>query len=240
CAYCESRLISVSYGDIEHFRPKTALTKDDGTNCLEYPGYYWLAMVWDNLLLSCEKCNRTFKGNQFPLTNYNKRKKNQTHKITEKPLLINPCKEDPSRHLSFENDGTIVARTKKGEKSIEVYGLYRSELTDDRREIIKDILWKISQIKSYINTISDYNQMIESNEFDNSKFIKSRNDNITNMIMAFESIQEYYNIKSKPHRAMVIHITKDFMNLYSDSINNLIKKKQDTEDKRNLTEVQLL
>jgi hypothetical protein len=44
--------------DVEHFRPKGAVKDDD-----EHPGYWWLAMAWDNLLPSCIDCNR--KRNQI-------------------------------------------------------------------------------------------------------------------------------------------------------------------------------
>ncbi len=54
CAYCESYLMHVSYGHIEHFKPKA-----------KYPQY---CFSWDNLLLGCEVCNgKRYKGIKFPL-----------------------------------------------------------------------------------------------------------------------------------------------------------------------------
>lgn len=47
CVYCESKLTHITYGDIEHFKPKS-----------KYPEK---SVEWRNLLLSCEVCNRTFK-----------------------------------------------------------------------------------------------------------------------------------------------------------------------------------
>jgi len=43
CAYCESKLLHVDYGDIEHIIPK-AIKPD-------------LSFVWGNLTLACSKCN---------------------------------------------------------------------------------------------------------------------------------------------------------------------------------------
>jgi hypothetical protein len=51
CAYCESDITTVSYGDVEHYRPKSV--------------YWWLAYVYDNYLASCAICNQRFKGVKF-------------------------------------------------------------------------------------------------------------------------------------------------------------------------------
>ncbi len=48
CAFCESRVGIVGYGQIEHFLPKSI-----------YPQY---TFEWENLLLTCEICNH-LKGN---------------------------------------------------------------------------------------------------------------------------------------------------------------------------------
>jgi hypothetical protein len=52
CAFCESTMKG-ALPDVEHFRFKKH--------------YYWLGYEWTNLLLSCQICNRYFKGTHFPL-----------------------------------------------------------------------------------------------------------------------------------------------------------------------------
>ena len=47
CAYCESKLLHVTYGDVEHIHPKS----QDARNLFK----------WSNLTLACDKCN-TGKG----------------------------------------------------------------------------------------------------------------------------------------------------------------------------------
>ena len=42
CCFCESKVTQVTYGDVEHFRPKGGF-KQDKTDTLGRPGYYWLA-----------------------------------------------------------------------------------------------------------------------------------------------------------------------------------------------------
>lgn len=53
CAYCESRYATTAPVDVEHFRPKGRVKGDD-----THPGYWWLAMRWENLLPACIFCNR--------------------------------------------------------------------------------------------------------------------------------------------------------------------------------------
>lgn len=54
CAYCEAPTSLVAHGDVEHFRPKSI--------------YWWLAFCFDNYLYSCQICNQTYKGDNFPIS----------------------------------------------------------------------------------------------------------------------------------------------------------------------------
>jgi hypothetical protein len=54
CAYCEAPTDVVAHGDVEHFRPKSK--------------YWWLAFCFDNYLYSCQLCNQTYKGDNFPVS----------------------------------------------------------------------------------------------------------------------------------------------------------------------------
>lgn len=94
--------------DIEHFWPKAA-----------YPSRMF---VWPNLLLSCTECGR-FKLDRFPLAE-------------GKPLLVDPTREDPWRHLDFDPDtGNMTARfdseannwSARGSKTVEILQLDRRE-----------------------------------------------------------------------------------------------------------------
>ena len=140
CCYCESRYDITGYADVEHFRPKKGWKQDKDDKELHKPGYYWLAYKWDNLLYSCNKCNRTYKKNFFPLKDPNKRFKPATLNISqEKPLLINPYEEQhPENHLDF--DGPFIkSKTDEGAYSIAYYGLDRNELNEERLRIYNDI-----------------------------------------------------------------------------------------------------
>ncbi len=102
CFLCESKITHIDYGDVEHFRPKKAF-QQNAEEKLTYPGYYWLAYDWKNLFLACKICNQRHKKNLFPLANPEARKKfsHLSDLRKEKPLFINPAKENPEKYISF-------------------------------------------------------------------------------------------------------------------------------------------
>lgn len=154
CAYCESRYSHISPVDIEHFRPKGGVAIK---GILHWPGYWWLAAAWDNLLPSCIDCNRRrrhrFPGeevdncrgkeNLFPIL-HEKHRAGQFEgsECKEQPLLLNPCDDLPEKYLDFLKEaGGVVAKKglkpsdrKRSLQSIRVYGLDRPELCIARSE----------------------------------------------------------------------------------------------------------
>ncbi len=133
CCYCESKGNATSYGEIEHFRPKGGVKQKQGQS-LQYPGYYWLAYDWDNLLVSCKRCNPSHKGNLFPLAVQKRRARSHHDDVNaEQPLFINPAREDPRRHIRFRGE-VAIHRTKRGRETINGLGLRRPDLEEERRE----------------------------------------------------------------------------------------------------------
>ncbi|SHN36152.1 hypothetical protein [Mucilaginibacter sp. OK098] len=132
CCFCESIFTITSYGDVEHFRPKTAYKKA-GTKGYVYPGYYWLSYDWANLLFSCEICNRTYKKNEFPLGDELTRKLFHDHPnvlSNEDRLLIDPTIEDPATFITFNQEVPVpVGGSAKGAKTIEILELDRMNET---------------------------------------------------------------------------------------------------------------
>jgi uncharacterized protein (TIGR02646 family) len=146
CAFCESNVISVAYGDVEHFRPKKGY-KQILKDSLHYTGYYWLAYDWKNLLFSCAICNQRNKKNLFPLINPNKRALNHQNNIkTEKPYFIDPSIENPKFLIKFIGaTATGIDKNKRGKKTIESLGLNRkgdkgiSDLFELRHELFETV-----------------------------------------------------------------------------------------------------
>lgn len=140
CAFCESFFQHISYGDVEHFRPKAGYcqTQADG---LKRPGYYWLAYEWSNLFFSCQLCNQRFKKNLFPLKHTRRRARSHRHDVTkEEPLLIDPSKLDPTEFIEFRAERAhAINGCPEGLATIEVLGLNRSELLEARGRRLQDI-----------------------------------------------------------------------------------------------------
>lgn len=136
CFLCESRITHISYGDVEHFRPKGGVCQTAEEKMSE-TGYYWLAYNWENLFLACQLCNQRFKKNLFPLENFHHRAKSHTDELNQEiPLFINPATENPEDFISFR--GVIpfaIDGNQKGEITIEHAGLRREELKENRREL---------------------------------------------------------------------------------------------------------
>lgn len=132
CCFCESKISHISYGDVEHFRPKGGVRQaPKGT--LGKPGYYWLAYEWSNLFFSCQLCNQRFKKNLFPLKNPGDRAKSHHDDINlEKPMFISPA-DNPEQYISFRKEvAYAIDDNSRGKATIEALGLNRDKLVGDR------------------------------------------------------------------------------------------------------------
>ncbi len=120
CAYCESFILHIDYGHIEHYYPKST-----------FPEY---TFEWTNLLLACGVCNgQQFKGNKFPI-------------FEEQPLLLNPCNDNPSEHFNFDYDldthlASVYGKTDRGEITEKTLGLNRPDLLRYRSQMVKRIIF---------------------------------------------------------------------------------------------------
>lgn len=142
CAYCEGDLLAQSSVEVEHFRPKQGVRDEANRPVLlasrkPHPGYWWLAYDYKNLLPACSMCNNYSlqhggKGNRFPVVGFRATRPGQEKR--EKPLLINPARENPERFLDLDLDtGELKPRTERGRASILVYGLNREKLLEQRQ-----------------------------------------------------------------------------------------------------------
>lgn len=127
CAYCESQIAGAQDTDVEHYRPKGSVLEAKGAG-IQHPGYWWLAMEWTNLVLSCMHCNQrrrqliveagmtkeevqakieadrtvsTGKLDSFPTENSEWAMSHHDDITIEKPLLIDPTRVDPSDHIEW-------------------------------------------------------------------------------------------------------------------------------------------
>lgn len=122
CCYCETKFTSSDYGAVEHYRPKNSVR-----GVASHSGYWWLAYSWDNLLLSCDVCNSSFKLTHFPLVDASKRVSDPTGNIDdEEPLILDPFRDEPSLHIRFRKE-VAAPLTERGKATIEHCGLNRTE-----------------------------------------------------------------------------------------------------------------
>lgn len=138
CCYCQNDL---DPGEVEHFRPK-GYYQQKRYGKVYHPGYYWLAYEWSNLLFACGGCNGSFKGNIFPLYNQGARAKNHNDNyLLERPVLLNPLFDEPSTYIYFKKEKIKhKGPLKRGYRTIEILGLDRSALNNQRREYLNDLL----------------------------------------------------------------------------------------------------
>jgi hypothetical protein len=117
CMYCEYNEPT----DVEHFWPKS-----------EFPEK---AFVWENHLLACSACNSNHKRTRFPMDG-------------DSPLLLDPTDgvTDPLDHLQLApTTGRYLGVTRRGEESVEVFGLQRDFLVERRRHAFARLLMDICQ-----------------------------------------------------------------------------------------------
>ncbi|MBX9402340.1 hypothetical protein K4L06_13580 [Lysobacter sp. BMK333-48F3] len=157
CAYCESFHSASSPTDVEHYRPKAGVEGDAA-----HRGYWWLAADWSNLLPSCALCNRrnglriaqpgmgraevsalapvtVGKGNLFPIRG-RRASGPRGDCEAEDPLLIDPTRRDPARHLEWPQDKLSLLAPRfdgrepdpYGRATIDVLGLNRQDLVEER------------------------------------------------------------------------------------------------------------
>jgi len=141
CAYCESAIAATQPGDIEHFRPKEGAESLKGER--DQTHYSWLAYDWDNILISCIDCGRrrklggrfAGKGALFPVEGHRAPLLASVSecRALEKGTLLDPCFDSPEEHLAFEEDGTCRSLTDRGQLTIDVLGMNRPSLLDQRR-----------------------------------------------------------------------------------------------------------
>lgn len=141
CGYCEARFTPISFGDVEHYRPKGRVSEDK-----DHKGYYWLAYNPTNYLPACQLCNGPAKRDHFPIEGTRARSEADVLD-DEKPLLIDPYKDCYEEHLEFlpstyvSPPGTpprlpadVIGKTKKGRYTISTLEIYREPIRQARQQ----------------------------------------------------------------------------------------------------------
>jgi hypothetical protein len=148
CAFCEAFILDIDVGDVEHYRPKSAVSYSTGggeTAESQHSGYFWLSQTWENLFLACKQCNQIHKSTRFDVEADGERlSPGERPPGGEKALLLYPGKGDinPREVLRF-NPRTAKAVLSSEhladvqvsqcvQKTIEIVGLNRPALVQAR------------------------------------------------------------------------------------------------------------
>ena len=140
CCYCERLRDQARESDIEHFRPKAAVSDKSP----ERPGYWWLAYEWTNLLFACKTCNQEYKKTQFPIRG--KRAMAPGDSLDdEEAWLLDPCTDDTESTIVYDYvtraDSVLIYGVgpdeERAKRTTKVIGLNRLRLAQERREDLK-------------------------------------------------------------------------------------------------------
>jgi uncharacterized protein (TIGR02646 family) len=173
CAYCEQS-VTLKEANVETFRPRRSAKNLGGKESDDH--YWWLHGEWNNYYYSCSECNR-FKSNWFPVQGRRAPiRASYKEVIKENYLLLDPCHDHPHLHLTYKKDGSVMPLTKRGETTIEILKLNRSDLKKRRteqwtitwellNEIEKDFFrLRTQKIKIYLkNKLAFLKQALEDN-----------------------------------------------------------------------------
>lgn len=197
CAYCESEL-NLSSATIDHFRPHYVAADRNGKISSEH--YWWLTFNWNNLIPACQECNTT-KKNYFPT--YRQRATvrysgKETLYNKEYPVFIDPDFENPETYFYYDRKGNILTETERGQITIDLLGLNRTELVRSRKLVAVELDYTLEELK----TIGMFN----SND-------KSKQDELKGILHRLEA---NFNSSEIPYLGM----RRSFIRLY---LNEIIK-----------------
>jgi len=134
CAFCESPTHHPEL--VGCYRPPSGAVDLRGDASLVH--YAWLAYDWENLYLVCTRCARA-RGRRFPIEGRRAAVGARGEQLTaERPLLLDPCADNPDEHLVFLDDGRVASETHRGRRTIETFDLNRGDLVEARRAAATD------------------------------------------------------------------------------------------------------
>ncbi len=141
CGYCETKIESPNVGTVDRYRPHNGVRDKNEYN---QDLYWWLAFEWDNLIYCCKTCNQ-YKANYFPIAG--QRALSEKDDLTEeRSLLLNPYEDDPEDHFYYDHSGNIYSKTRKGEQTIELLRLNRTNLVEQRVSAKKEVIDMVEEV----------------------------------------------------------------------------------------------
>lgn len=153
CVFCESAPDGNEL--IDHYRPLRAARDLQGSTAKDF--YAWLAYEFDNLILICRKCAIS-KGNSFPVDGERAPFIASLPEVRrlERPLVIDPYRDQPDHALEFLFDGWCEPIDLRGRVTIITLNLNRPELIEGRAAAISQLLEEIKLLLEPSNKSFSY------------------------------------------------------------------------------------
>ncbi|USK48880.1 HNH endonuclease [Bacillus sp. CMF12] len=145
CAYCESKILHIDYGDIEHIEPKSMFREK--------------TFDWNNLTIACGKCNQS-KGSYHSLTNpllnpYVDQVENEIVFAGPFPYSTSNKSEVTIKKLKLDRVDLIEKRKEALDK-LQPF-IYKYQITKDeelRQMFLEDILGYVQKDKEYSSMLN--------------------------------------------------------------------------------------
>lgn len=164
CAYCESKYAAIQPVDVEHFRPKGAVAGDSTHRGYWWLALEWNNLLPS--CIDCNRERKQYlvvpdesgqptlstkkllagKKDAFPLASEVRAFSPNDNIESEEPLLIDPTLTNPEMHLKWYFRDTKLpiiiphiineAEDQRGRKSIDVFGLNRHGLVEERASLL--------------------------------------------------------------------------------------------------------
>jgi len=153
CAYCESKILHTSFGDIEHILPKSEVPE----KCFE----------WSNLTLACSVCNnkkRDFYDEQnFLIDPYDDNP--EEHLFFSGPLICNITDRGNLTKLKIDlNRPELLENRTKHLKDLDGFlmQIQNTKYTDLKVALLEDLRKKANITEEYSKMMKDFLEIFES------------------------------------------------------------------------------
>ena len=128
CAYCESRLLHIAFGDVEHIAPKSLKLAD--------------TFRWDNLTLACDVCN-TYKRDVANLVDPYIDDPNHFFKFLGPMIYANPSEPKSiitTKQLRLNRPDLVASRAKRLDAISSIMLVIKTTQDPDVRAVLIDDL----------------------------------------------------------------------------------------------------
>lgn len=148
CVYCESKLLHIHHGDVEHIAPKSIYSNK--------------TFEWTNLTLACEICNQNKSDNDPDLTAIINPYIDppEEHMIFSGPLIFTFTQKGQNTELLLDLNRTALLEKRK-EKLCDAWNILRNVVDTTKPLNVRKIIFN-NFIKNEASSNGEYSSMIKS------------------------------------------------------------------------------